>query len=209
MLEVLILYSVMMMLRDVGVGFCFSFWRLPFTVHSRVLRLASCILRLASCVWWLNGSHGAFCPAPAGGDYHLDRLGHSVGLAGRWRDDGGTMALESGKWTTHEYLLNDRVVEESRSGGVEWSNDRTIESDDWRALFSSGQLSMQVPDQQGQHADAADAAAVKLSVQASKRRNRLGGASNVGLCSRRYHRPDFAWKELYQIPGAVPVNCDL
>ena len=71
-------------------------------VHSCVLRLASCVLRLASCLWWLNGSQpgsrGAFYPAPAGGDYCLDRLGHSVG----WLDDGGTMGI--GKWTTHEYL---------------------------------------------------------------------------------------------------------
>jgi hypothetical protein len=84
-----------------------------------------------------------------------------------------------------------------------------IESDDLRALFSSGQLSMQVPAQQGQHADAADAAAVKPSVQASKRHSQLGGASNVvsaraGTIVRTLLG---AWKELYLIPGAVPVNC--
>ena len=84
MLEVLILYSVMMMLRDVGVGFCFSFWRLPFTVHSCVLRVV---------VEWFAGREST---APSALLLRAEIIVLTAwAMAWGWLDDGGTMA---GRW---------------------------------------------------------------------------------------------------------------
>jgi hypothetical protein len=85
--------SVNIVLRndDVGVGFCFSFWRLPFTVHSCVLRLASCVLRVV--VEWFAGRESR---APSALLLRAEIIILTAwAIAWGWLDDGGTMA---GRW---------------------------------------------------------------------------------------------------------------